>query len=138
MTKNDQERALLEKLHNNKCIIVCSNENRGFAAGNNLGLRELENCDSNYSMVINTDVIVDESALQACVSVLESNPKIALISPAMKNSRGEVDTLGAWYFPSYWQSIKFCTWFGRRTSYSNPVELDAKQYFIICDAVRDM
>jgi len=62
--------------------LVKSNDNYGFAGGNNIGIRyALDNFNPSYLLLLNNDTIVDASFLDLLVSVGESNESIALLGP---------------------------------------------------------
>lgn len=62
-------------------VPVTSSRNLGFAGGNNLGY---EYSKGDYILYINNDVLVKSSFLQILIDRLNSDPKIAAVSPKIK------------------------------------------------------
>lgn len=65
-------------------------DNRGFGAGHNTVLLHT---DSDYHLVLNPDVELDEQALQAGLARLLAAPDIALVSPRVVNGDGQPEFL---------------------------------------------
>ena len=77
-------------------IYIENNENLGFAEGNNRGLvYSIEN-GYTYSLVINTDTLVDEDIVSRLSADLNNHPQIAAVQPAI-----------------YWMHNKAKIWNGR-------------------------
>ena len=57
--------------------LIRNKENMGFAAGNNVGIRELLNQGYEYIWVLNNDTELDADCLRKQYDFLESNPEIA-------------------------------------------------------------
>lgn len=53
--------------------LIRSNENLGFAKGNNVAIRQ---CQGRYIALVNPDVIVFPSCLDALADFLDQNPKV--------------------------------------------------------------
>ena len=78
---NDEEGLRLKEKENLKLKVICSNENLGFAGGNNLGLRKAE---GEYIIFINNDIVIKEPFIQKLIDTYENNNEIGLISPKIK------------------------------------------------------
>lgn len=65
--------------------LLASAENRGFAAGNNLGLRQAQ---GDACILLNTDVIVTPETLQALAAYLLSRPDLGAVSPGLRTADG--------------------------------------------------
>lgn len=88
-------------------VFIKSNENNGFAAGNNLGMKYAWfEFHSDYIFVINTDVIFDETLVVKCVAAMQGNGNIGAISSRIKNPRGNEER-SAWKFPTYIEYLLF-------------------------------
>ena len=61
--------------------LVASAENLGFAAATNLGARR---GTSPYLLALNPDTAVTEGALETVISVLESQPEVAVVGPRLE------------------------------------------------------
>ncbi len=69
----------LEKLKEQNAFVLFSDENKGFSAGNNIGLRKAaeENCE--YALIINPDVeIRDETYVQKLAELMDEDKSIAV------------------------------------------------------------
>lgn len=61
-------------------MIIENSENRGFAEGNNVGIRfALKAFDQDYTLLLNNDTVVDENFLTELVEVAEADPKIGVL-----------------------------------------------------------
>ena len=58
--------------------ILDSGKNRGFAGGNNFGIKE---CLSDYVMLLNNDTLLTESSIKWLLNRLKEHPEIAAVSP---------------------------------------------------------
>src|SRR3989344_1529292 len=62
--------------------LIESDRNRGYAGGNNLGIRA---ATGRYAMIMNPDIIVNEGSLEGLVAHLDAHPEIGLIAPKLTN-----------------------------------------------------
>ena len=88
----------LKKYESKKIKIVEAKENRGYAAGNNIGIKYLiEHFDVDNIIISNPDIIVSEDNIKKLVSDLK-NPNISVVAPNIKEplsiSRG-------WKLPTF-------------------------------------
>lgn len=60
---------------------IRSNENLGFAGGNNLGIRKAK---GDYFMMLNNDTVVDPDFLQSLVECMEANPKVGMVGSKVR------------------------------------------------------
>src|SRR5512140_873174 len=60
--------------------VVRSENNRGFAGGNNLGLTH---CTGEYVLLLNNDTVVVPAFLEALVDYLEAHPQVAVVQGKM-------------------------------------------------------
>ena len=71
-------------------VLIKNDENKGYAAGNNWGLKKAykENCE--FALIINPDVeIKDEYAIKKMVDAMESDKQVAVIGPNVINLQGD-------------------------------------------------
>ncbi len=62
--------------------LIKNSENKGYSAGNNLGIRKADEENCEYVLIINPDVeIKDEYAIKKCVDVMDNNPDVAVVGP---------------------------------------------------------
>jgi GT2 family glycosyltransferase len=64
--------------------------NIGFGAGHN---QALERCDSEFHMILNPDVEMDEDVLYRGLQFLQTQPNVVMISSRATNARGQVEYL---------------------------------------------
>lgn len=89
----------LKKLENDKVKVIKTDENKGYAYGNNYGIKYLvNNYKIDYIIISNPDIIVSESTIKKLKDDLDKNEDISIISPVI-NQLGE--KLRGWRLPSY-------------------------------------
>lgn len=93
----------LEKylIQNTKYLIhlIKNQANLGFSKGNNIALRQAQ---GEYIMLLNSDTIVKEGAIQKLIDYLEKNPDTA-VSPLLKLPDGKPQADYYMRFPNLWQ-----------------------------------
>jgi N-acetylglucosaminyl-diphospho-decaprenol L-rhamnosyltransferase len=77
----------LEVVHDLPVRLERERENRGFAAGCNVGWRTGR---SPYVLFLNPDAEIDESAVRTLVGVLESRPEAGVAAPRILGEEGEL------------------------------------------------
>lgn len=77
----------LKELESLKVKVIESDKNGGYDYGNNFGIKYLDsiNEEFDYYIISNPDIEVSEDAIKHCLDVINSNDKIAVISPRMLN-----------------------------------------------------
>lgn len=94
----DDSVAKLKHYENKKIKIVESSENRGYAAGNNVGIKYLiDNYEVDNIIISNPDIIVTEEEIKKLVSNLERKD-IAIIAPNVKEPKG---ISRGWHLPTF-------------------------------------
>jgi len=78
--------------------LICNSENRGFAAANNQGFRIAE---GRYILMLNSDTLILEGALQKVVRYLDEQPKAAIAGCMLLNSDGSLQK-SVRSFPTVW------------------------------------
>jgi N-acetylglucosaminyl-diphospho-decaprenol L-rhamnosyltransferase len=64
------------------CVnLVESPDNDGFAAGNNVGIKS---CHANFYLLLNSDTLVRDAALEQLTAVISSEPDVGLVSPRLE------------------------------------------------------
>lgn len=76
----DNSISILSKLVNDHTILLKSDENNGFAAGNNIGIKYAINNDADYIMLLNNDTEIDSYMINILLS--HCNEQTA-VSPKM-------------------------------------------------------
>lgn len=66
-------------------IFIASKKNRGFGAGNNLGIRQAQ---GKYVVILNPDTMALRDAFQSLFNFMETNPKVGIVGPQALNPDG--------------------------------------------------
>ena len=93
----------LKNYESDKVILLTAPKNKGYAVGNNIGLKYLESeTDCELAIISNPDVIVSESVIEELVRDIKLHDKISFIGPKILElgsiSRG-------WKHPTYWTEL---------------------------------
>lgn len=92
----------LKKYENNKIKIIEANENKGYAAGNNLGIKYLIEKENIENIIIsNPDIIVSEKAIKTLIKDLE-NKDIDCVAPIVKEPNG---ISRGWKLPTFCSEV---------------------------------
>lgn len=88
----------LSKLKCNKVDVIKTEANKGYAAGNNFGIKFLEDkygpCQ--YICISNPDIYIDNNSIKACIEYLDKNKKVAICAPKMLDVNGKEHPLSGW------------------------------------------
>lgn len=76
--------------------LVRAKENRGYAAGNNLGI---EAAKGKYIIIMNPDIVIWDNALSRMVEFMENHPRVGLASPRLLSPDGSLQYF-CYRFPS--------------------------------------
>ena len=101
----------LRKEANENVILIENKENRGYAAGNNIGIKYLINIFLNieYMCILNPDIeIENENIFIELVKELNRNNKLGIISPLMKMNGVINKKLISWKAPEKFDDIFNC------------------------------
>lgn len=74
-------------------------QNRGFAGGVNLGLREFLDSSADVVLVINNDATLDPSSFAALCSALELDAGLGLVAPSVRQPSGELSSSAGFLNP---------------------------------------
>ncbi len=86
-----------------KIKIVSAKENKGYACGNNIGLKYLEeNTNVEIAIISNPDIIVEESVITELVNDMKKNKNISFLGPKVLEN-GYV--IKGWKLPSYFSEL---------------------------------
>jgi GT2 family glycosyltransferase len=93
---NSATKLLVAEYVNTKYI--ASEENIGFAGGNNLGLPY---CTRDYILLLNDDTIIDEEPFSDLIKYLQEHPKVGVVQGTMllPNCENKLDSCGAFLTP---------------------------------------
>lgn len=79
-----------------RCTLIRSESNLGYAAGNNLGIREaLRGAATRYVMLLNNDTVVQPGSIGALRTFAASMPGIGVVSSTVVEHDGHTTTVGA-------------------------------------------
>ena len=77
--------------------VIASPENRGFAAANNLALR---NCHAAFVLLLNPDTVLPPDALAQAIDFLASRPDAGVVGPRLVRPDGSLDLACRRSFPT--------------------------------------
>lgn len=82
---NDSQDGSYEYLieHATDCQVIQSGENRGYAAGNNIGIRYALEHQTDYVCILNNDVETEPDFLTKLVQYMESAPDVGMAGPVV-------------------------------------------------------
>lgn len=93
----DDSLARLKDYFKDDVTFIASGENRGFAAGNNLALKDLI---SDYVLLLNSDTIVWENTLENIYNYMENHPDVGACGCRVRLESGELDKACKRTFPN--------------------------------------
>ena len=85
--------------------LISLNENKGFSAGNNVALKQVE---SEYVMLLNSDTeFTPQSNLDELLIFMDANPNIGIVSPKLVLANGNLDWASHRGEPTLWASLTY-------------------------------
>jgi len=66
-------------------ILIKAEKNRGYAAGNNLGIKL---ANGKYIMILNPDIDISGQSIETLVEFMNNNPKVGIAGPRINNPDG--------------------------------------------------
>lgn len=82
--------------------VIYSNENKGYATGNNIGMRQALVRGYKYSLILNNDIIINDSKmLKKMILVLQNDESIAIVNPDIYAPDGHMFNRDS-IRPSFW------------------------------------
>ena len=86
---NNSQDGLAEMVKNEfmEVKLIEAGENRGYAAGNNLGIKKAQ---GKYILILNPDVTILSDAITKLFDFLEQNPRAGIVGPQIKNPDGSI------------------------------------------------
>lgn len=96
----------INSLKNDKIIAIKASENKGYGAGNNLGIRYLyDNFQSKYILLCNPDTVIEEESIAACEKFLKERQDYIFVAPLMKDKNGAIQSNSASSVPTKWRYV---------------------------------
>ncbi|MGD0596381.1 MAG: glycosyltransferase family 2 protein [Sedimentisphaerales bacterium] len=86
-----QQQSEMDNFDDNPLVLIQSTANRGYAAGNNIGIRWAIRAGSPYVMILNNDTIVQKDFLEPLAEFLDNNPDTAMVGPKILDLDGNID-----------------------------------------------
>ncbi|MDW2056804.1 glycosyltransferase family 2 protein [Vibrio sp. 506] len=109
----------LESLSDNVHTIQ-SSENKGYACGNNLGLKFIsKKFNPDYVFICNPDVVIEKCHVERMIENIRLDKEYAISSLQMKNEDGMLQ-VSAWKLPTLWDDIVISSAILNRL-FSNPL-----------------
>ena len=101
---SDDSYKKLQRLKNDHIDVVCSDKNKGYAYGNNYGVKYLEKKykDIDYIIISNPDIIVDEKDIEKLKKDLDENQNISVVAPVIHEYN---KIIRGWKEPTYLQEL---------------------------------
>lgn len=135
---NDQEK---KKLRSStlaeKISIIYNEKNAGYAAGNNIGLRELiksYSCD--ICFIVNPDIIVSEETCKNISEFLYNNQEYGVVSAIRTDINHKYTQRQYWGLPNYYDCIKECFLLYRKKQGEKQIyEISTKNQYIEVDVI---
>ncbi len=87
-TDDSLEKLSIYQLPNMNYKFMETNENLGYAGGNNVGLKHSLKNNFDYTILLNNDVVLPEDLIIKLVDIAEKDKKIGLLSPKMYFAKG--------------------------------------------------
>lgn len=104
-SSSDDSYERLIKCQNEKTAIIKTNENKGYACGNNYGIKyAIANYAAEFILVSNPDVSFPEPVLVKMLDVLNARKDIGQIAPVMESPRNRPENI-AWKLPTYFDDL---------------------------------
>ncbi len=101
----DESGDKLKHFKSEKISVILSEENKGYAAGNNIGIKYLINkFKVRYVIVSNPDIIIKEDAICECLKFLENNKGYAIATVKMIEKNNSHTSI-AWKLPNFLDCI---------------------------------
>lgn len=99
---NDSLLQLRKESQIKKFILISSDCNRGYAAGNNIGMRYALSEGYRYALILNNDIVIDDGeAVQKMLDVFKQDNLVATVSPDVYSPNGYMFNRDA-IRPSFW------------------------------------
>ena len=97
---------------------IQSPENVGYAAGNNLGLKQSL---GEYILILNPDIVVKEGSIEKMIEYIKQNNEIGLVAPKLINPDKTIQH-SCFKFPTFWTPVFRRTPLGRLKIFQKKVD----------------
>lgn len=110
---NNSKKEIFDKLssfvkydtNDDKIELIRTNDNLGYARGNNYGIRyAIEKYNPQIICISNTDVEYEENVVTRVISFIERQNNVGIVAPVMLDVNGN-ESLSAWKLPNYFEIL---------------------------------
>lgn len=92
--------------------LITTEKNLGYTKANNLAIREvLKEGKSDFFLLLNSDCVIQNSAVDQMASYLIENPDVGAVSPALILPNGKFQTGTAGFLPTAWTGFTYFFFF---------------------------
>jgi GT2 family glycosyltransferase len=83
LVENSTEKKIIEKIRSRfpSLEIIENESNKGYAGGNNVGMRKAIEMGADYIFLLNNDVVLEEDVIEKLTSAMDCSPKCAACQP---------------------------------------------------------
>lgn len=79
---NNSYEELVEYSKDKNIMIIKSEKNNGYAAGNNIGIKYAKSMGYEYGLIMNNDIIIsDDNMLEKLLKIMEKDSSLAIVNP---------------------------------------------------------
>ena len=72
-------------------LLIKLSNNRGYAGGNNVGLRISEKLNLKYSLILNSDILIKDDFLPIFFEQMQNDSNCSIITPIIENEKRKID-----------------------------------------------
>ena len=89
---------ILKSCESDKIEVIQTRKNKGYAYGNNYGLKHLERKGEvyDYITISNSDIFINDKAIKNCIDFLKKHENVAICAPLMHDRYNRVSPRTAW------------------------------------------
>lgn len=104
--RDGEQEAIRQLCHEQDCTFIASPENRGYNAGNNIGLRYAAEKGHKYALIANPDMeFPQRDYVKQMAVIMENLNDVAVCGSNILNISGKREN--PWKFPSLWEEFPF-------------------------------
>lgn len=111
-SKDNFDNFVIEQ-NNDKIKYIKNNNNTGYAAGNNIGLRYLYELGYEYAFIANPDVEFNKETIENISDFLANNKGYGVVS-SVRTQNGQKNTGQFWTIPTYMEALLESVFIGRK------------------------
>lgn len=87
----DQEKSEKGDFIEKRFVLIQAALNRGYAAGNNIGIRWAIRAGDKYVLILNNDTLVQDDFLEPLVGFIDTRVSVGMVGPKIIRTSGEID-----------------------------------------------